>query len=266
MIGATEPALAPAAPAAAATSPARMHFRPGLWPTLLLLALLPLFLSLADWQWQKAERKSGAQSRRDQRGSEPPVSLPARRIADAADWQFRQVAARGEFLAAGQILLDNQVRHGSVGVSVLTPLRLEGGSTVVLVDRGWLPLAGDRSAMPHPEVPAGTVSLVGTAILPADRFFRLGAETAAAGKDAVWQHLDLARYRELSNLSLQPLILRLSPDSAHGFLREWPRPDDRHERHRSYALQWLGFAIAAVMIWLWNALRRPTSKTGRQSP
>ena len=56
MIGATEPALAPAAPAAAATSPARMHFRPGLWPTLLLLALLPLFLSLADWQWQKQLR------------------------------------------------------------------------------------------------------------------------------------------------------------------------------------------------------------------
>ena len=34
-----------------------------------------------------------------------------------------------------------------------------------------------------------------------------------------------------------------------GYVREWPRPDERAERHRSYALQWFGFAVASVAIW-----------------
>ena len=42
-----------------------------------------------------------------------------------------------------------------------------------------------------------------------------------------------------------------------GFVRDWPRPDDRKERHLSYALQWYGFAASAVLIWLALAWRRP---------
>jgi surfeit locus 1 family protein len=256
------PTATPALPNAAA-HPRALRFRPGLWPTVLLLALLPVFLSLADWQWQKAERKSSAQARLDQRHGQAPISLPPTLVADAEALQYRRVAARGHYLAERQILLDNQVRHGVAGVSVLTPLALDGARLTVLVDRGWLPTPADRRQLPHPAVPAGTVDIKGTLVLPPTRFFRLGAETASAGGDAVWQHLDLTRYRELSGLTLQPLVLRLAPEAGHGFLREWPRPDERHDKHRSYALQWLGFAVAAVLIWGWFGLRRQPAPSVR---
>ena len=41
------------------------------------------------------------------------------------------------------------------------------------------------------------------------------------------------------------------------YLREWPRPDERADRHRSYALQWFGFAIASLGIWVYFLWRRP---------
>jgi surfeit locus 1 family protein len=56
---------------------------------------------------------------------------------------------------------------------------------------------------------------------------------------------------------LQPVVVHLDPGAPGGYVREWPRPDERAERHRSYALQWFGFALASVAIWGYFLLRRP---------
>jgi surfeit locus 1 family protein len=250
----------PALPSVGATRPAArgaLAFRPRLAPTLLLVALLALFLPLADWQWQKAERKAALQALADARRHAAAISLPAEPITDAEAWRYRRVRLVGEFVAGNQILLDNQVRHGQVGVSVLTPIRLSSDPPLhVLVDRGWLPLPPGRRDLPAPPVPAGTVELTGVAVPPPARVFQLAADTAAPGGNALWQTVDLGRYRSSSGLVLQPLVVRLDPEAEHGFAREWPRADERHERHRSYALQWLGFALAAIGIWVWYSLRR----------
>lgn len=73
----------------------------------------------------------------------------------------------------------------------------------------------------------------------------------------VWQNLNLARYAKAVTFPLQPLVIQLSPESAAGgFAREWPRPDERIERHVGYALQWWGFAAVTVVIWLVVNFRR----------
>jgi hypothetical protein len=46
-------------------------------------------------------------------------------------------------------------------------------------------------------------------------------------------------------------------------VRDWPRPDDRKERHLSYALQWYGFAASAVLIWLALGLEAPLMRGNR---
>ena len=71
------------------------------------------------------------------------------------------------------------------------------------------------------------------------------------------QNLDLARFARLAGYPVQPVVLQLAADAPAGFVRAWPRPDDRKERHLSYALQWYGFAASAVLIWLALAWRRP---------
>jgi surfeit locus 1 family protein len=53
------------------------------------------------------------------------------------------------------------------------------------------------------------------------------------------------------------VVIQLDPDAPGGYVRDWPRPDERADRHRSYALQWFGFAAASLGIWAYFLIRRP---------
>lgn len=227
-----------------------------------MLALVALFVSLGQWQWGKAERKAAAQALLDARAVEAPVSLPATRIEDADAFHYRRVSVRGHYRMDGQILLDNQVvdeQGERVGYRVLTPFVIDGGKTEVLVDRGWVAAPADRRSLPDAvniAVPPAPTSLVGTAAVPSRKHFALAADTAPPGDNARWQFIDLERYAREAKVDLQPVVIRLDADQPDGYLRVWPRPDERHERHRSYALQWFGFAASTVGIWAWFAFRR----------
>jgi len=230
---------------------------PGIWPTLLVLLVVPLCLALGQWQWNKAERAIAARSLRDARATAPVQPLPPSPLADPEAWHYRPVHATGEYLAGGQILLDNQVRGGQAGVNVLTPLRPSGGGPLVLVDRGWLAAPARHDTRLAPPVPTGVQTLRGTLWLPPAHSFRLAADTAPAGDNARWQGLDLPRYAAASGLPLHPVVLRLDSAAADGFLREWPLPGERQAKHRGYALQWWGFAATAVGLWIYFLFRRP---------
>lgn len=229
------------------------------WPTVLMLALVALFVSLGQWQWDKAERKAAAQALLETRAAEPPLSLPSAPLVDAQIFHYRRVDVAGHYRAAGQILLDNQMMEERVGYRVLTPFVIAGGDREVLVDRGWITAPADRTRLPEiAAVPPTPTFISGTAVLPALKHFALAADRAPPGGNARWQFLDLARYAREARVELQPLLIRLDTDQPDGYLRVWPRPDDRQERHRSYALQWFGFAASSVGIWAWFALRRPS--------
>lgn len=222
---------------------------------LLLAVLLPAFVSLGLWQWNKAEQKLQLQGELDRRSGEPAIAMPTTPV-DGEALRYRRVILRGTFDAAHQVLLDNQVHQEQAGYHVITPLRIAGSGLYVLVNRGWLPAPADHSIVPVAEVPAGEVELSGIAVLPATRFFNLAAQPTR-GWAPVWQNLDLERFRQSVAYSLQPVIVQLDPASPGGYIRQWPRPDERADRHRSYALQWFGFAATSLGIWGYFLVRRP---------
>jgi surfeit locus 1 family protein len=247
------------APATAAVRPeSRRRFRPRLLMTLLSMALIALFISFGQWQWNKATVKGDLQTLLDTRSAEPAISMPVV-PANAQAMRYRQVITRGHYEAEHQILLDNRVHREQAGYHVITPLRIENSEMRVLVNRGWLPALAEHSHTPEVATPAGLVEVSGMAIVPGTRYFTLGAEVAGgtSGWQKVWQNLDLPRYGKAVNFPVQPVVIQLSPEStAGGFAREWPRPDERIERHVGYALQWWGFALATVLIWLVVNFRR----------
>jgi len=222
---------------------------------LLLAFLLPAFVSLGLWQWRKAETKTMLQTELDARSHDVAVRMPTS-PADGETLRYRRIILRGTFDADRQILLDNQLHQEQAGYHVITPLRIAGSTVHVLVNRGWLAAPADHRVQPVAEVPAGEVELSGIAVMPARRFFNL-APQPTSGWAPVWQNLDLERFRQSVPYPLQPVIVQLDADSAHGYLRQWPRPDERAERHRSYALQWFGFAISSLGIWGYFLVRRP---------
>lgn len=221
-----------------------------------MVALVALFAQLGQWQLGKAQVKEAAQDRLDAGRGDAPAAIGSALVDSPAALHLKPVQARGRYDAAGQILIDNRVHHDRVGYHVITPLVVDGSGTRVLVNRGWIAAPPTRDQRIAPPVPDGPVAVRGTAWLPSTRIFALASDAAPAGGNAVWQNLDLARYREAGRAALQPVVILLAADAADGFARDWPRPDDRHERHRSYALQWFGFAATALAIWLWFAVRR----------
>jgi surfeit locus 1 family protein len=234
------------------------------WPTLLVAVLVPVFISLGQWQLSKGERKADAQTLRDARGADAAVNLPREAIAARSDaakaLHFRPVLLNGRFIPERQFLLDNRVHQDRAGYHVLTPFRADGADAVVLVNRGWVPAGVDHNALPPIDTPTGALTLSGTAVLPPSRFYTLSATGNTPGWSGkappVWQTLDVDAFTKQSGLPTHGVIVQLAADAPAGFVRDWPRPDERIERHYSYALQWFGFAAASIGIWLWSLLRK----------
>lgn len=212
-------------------------------------------IQLGNWQHGKADRKAAAQALLDQRTHDGAIRLEGI-PTDAEDLRSRQVVVRGRFETSRQFLVDNRIQRERAGYHVITPLHIEGSNMRVLVNRGWIPAADLHTDLPSVPTPTEPVELRGTAVIPGQRFFTLGAEPAGDAWQPVWQNLDLARFRTSAPWPLQPVVIQLDPASPAGFGREWPRPDERLERHLSYALQWYGFATSALLIWLALAWRR----------
>lgn len=224
-----------------------------LWGGLLLLLLLPGFISLGLWQWRKAEAKLARQAELDTASRQAPAALPIQLVAPEA-LRHRRFSVRGEYDAGHQILIDNRVYQGQAGYHVITPLKLAGSNVHILVNRGWLPAAADHSQVPPAPPPAGPVTVTGVAVVPPERFFTLAP---ANGWEPVWQNLDLQRFRAGVPYPLQPAVLQLDPEGPGGYGRDWPRPEEGADRNAGYALQWFGFAAAGLGIWLYFLVRRP---------
>ena len=222
---------------------------------------MPLFIAAGQWQWNKAAAKANLQAELEARDGEAASTMPTMHV-DAEALRYRKLIARGHFEPQYQILIDNRTYRGQAGYHVITPLRLEGSGMRVLVNRGWVPLQADRGTLPQIATPSGIVDVAGMAVVPGTRFFTLGKDDAKETQGAwqsIWQNLDLARYGKAVSFPLQPVVLQLDADStAGGFLREWPRPDDRRQTNLGYALQWWSFAATTVVLWLLLNFRKPT--------
>lgn len=228
------------------------QFAPTLWPTLAALFFFVLTLSLGNWQSGRADSKRALQARYDAAVREAPIHVGSA-LLDRDSVLFRKLEVEGVFDDANTILLDNRVLNGVAGYHVLTPLRIEGGPLVLLVNRGWVATGRSREQVPVPPTPAGKVRLEGMAVDPHTRYVEL-APTTPQGR--VWQNLDFARYAATSGLNLQPVLLLQTSSLPDGLQRSWPRPDAGVDTHVSYAFQWYSLAATLAVLWLIMNVRR----------
>ncbi len=236
------------------------RFQPRLWPTLAAALLVPLFIAAGQWQWTKATIKANLQKELDARGVEPAIQIPSTRV-DAQSLLYRKIVAQGRYEPQHQILIDNRMHRGQAGYHVITPLRLEGSEIRVLINRGWVPARADHRLVPLIATPSGSVEVSGSASVPGSRFFTLEADNASIKSEwqSVWQNLDMERYSQAVNFPIQPIVIQLDAQSAAGgFVREWPRPDERLQTNLNYAIQWWSFAATTVVLWLVVNYRKPS--------
>lgn len=223
--------------------------------TLATLVMLGLCVKLGLWQYNKADTRRNLQTQLTARLSEPAVTLPAK-IVTLETWRYKRVKFSGNFDTRFQVLLDNQVQNTVAGFHVLTPMQVDGSSSYVLVNRGWVPrtaaIVGEMPKPPTVETPQGKQTIEGDIGLPASKFFTMDTPPAADGKwQTVWQNLDMVRYAKSVPFTVQPFVVRLDAKSnAGGFVRNWAPPGERVTMHLGYAYQWFGFALTLLVIYI----------------
>ena len=220
---------------------------------LLVAGALALFVALGIWQLNRAQEKEVIRDRVLARSGMPPILIDADTTVGEEDL-FRKATARGRYLAQFQVFLDNKVHRGQAGYHVLTPLRIDGGEALLLVNRGWAPWGLDRQRAPVAEPPEGEVAVAGHLAIPVRNPISLGEDDRPEGFARVWQNFDMDRYRKLVGTPVAGLVLHLEDGSQmEDLVRVWPRNEDAWiKRHQAYALQWFGIAVIFLVIILFR--------------
>ena len=107
------------------------HFRPGIIPTLVVMALLPVLVSLGFWQLSRAEQKRVLLTHYAERQHAAPLTVD--QLLATAEPVFRRVQLRGHLDAEHSLLLDNRIRDGQPGVELLQPFQDQASGQWVLL-------------------------------------------------------------------------------------------------------------------------------------
>jgi surfeit locus 1 family protein len=234
---------------------ANRNFSPTLFAVVLTIAAVLLFVRLAFWQLSRAAEKDALQAKYAA-GQRSVVELTQANAGELA--QYQRVSARGHYDSAHQILLDSMPSAmGQPGYRVVTPFELEQGGWL-LVDRGWHRPGATRSDIPDVAVSESARAVTGQlSVLP-----RPGVRLAAVpdGSDKwprVLNYPEQGTVERVLDRKVLPGLVLLDADQPDGFERAWQaRTDMGSERHLSYAVQWFGFAIAAIVLFVVLGLRR----------
>ena len=247
-----------------AESPQRQEpslFRGGwLWATLAVALGLLLLAGLGFWQLQRLSQRRAANAFLLGRLQAPPLLIDGSGL-DPGAADLRQAVVTGTYDFAEEVILRNRTYNELPGVHVLTPLRIDGSDTAMLVDRGWLPYevsANDQRAEFH--APAGKVEVRG--ILRQAQVYTGGLAPAdpplgpSRPRLDAWFRVDLPRIQEQMPYKLLPVYLEedsatvvnttAGADATPRFPRPAPDIELSEGPHLAYAIQW--FSFAAILL------------------
>lgn len=211
-------------------------------------------LALGRWQLSRAAQKEALQASIDARAALPKMDDQALALlADPASALHREVTLRGRWIAQRTVFLDNRQMNSKPGLYVLTPMKLEGSASVVLVQRGWVPRNFvDRTSVPKLEMPAGVVEIQGRIAPPPSKLYELGGPDTGL----IRQNLDLVRFRTETGLPLLAVTVQQTGVASEGLLREWPLAGTGVDKNYGYAFQWFGLSGLIAILYVWFQIVR----------
>jgi surfeit locus 1 family protein len=228
------------------------RFTPRLWSTVVAVVVIAVMVQLGNWQLSRAREKESRQEKLDALSRQPAVSLPPEPVK-LEDFQYRKTEVHGTYLSEDTIYLDNKIYRGAAGYHIITPLKIGASTMYVLINRGWVAAERDRSKLPDVPVPSGTVVVSGLATTATQKTLELSKELVSG---QVWENLDLERFRNMTGLQLQPVMILQQNDAKDGLVREWARPDLGMGKNLGYAFQWFAMALAVLIIYLVLSVKR----------
>ncbi|KTC66569.1 Uncharacterized conserved protein (plasmid) [Legionella adelaidensis] len=222
----------------------------------LALVSFCLFISLGFWQLKRAEEKRDTLMKYNSLSSQSSlVRVDKGRLPE----NFQPIQLKGVYLPF-VLYLDNQFYHHNIGYDVLTPFLLQDGN-IVLIDRGWIQALSTRDTLPKIQTPSDLLTVRGYVYYPPRKSWFLGQLFERKNSSlAVIEYIDPKLISQFLHKSAYPFIIRLNQNDAHGFVREWPITNFSPERHIGYAIQWFGFALVTILLFLALNLKKYNEK------
>jgi surfeit locus 1 family protein len=222
-------------------------------------------IRLGFWQLDRLRQRRARNRIVAVRLAEAPASLTS--LPNDSSSRLRRAFVSGTPDYEHELVLAPRSHEGSPGVHLVTPLRIAGRDTVVLVNRGWV-YAPDGMTVDRARWHERATSFTGY------------AEIADASSDNVvlreepltLRRLTIAAVARGLPYSISPLYLVATvPDSAtpaSARPARLPPPTVDEGPHLSYAIQWFSFAAvaligAAVVVLRTRAVERARVGNGR---
>lgn len=214
-----------------------------------LIAFVVVFtitcVNLGLWQLRRLTQRRELNAKIIARLGEPPIPVTAL-PRDSSSLHYRQVRVRGVYDYAHQITIVDRSRNGSPGVNIITPVRIPGTDTAVLVNRGWV-YAGDGVTTNLPAWrEAVSINALG---------YARPLTVPYPGKPEMERHPRAYRWIAMGALEraipypLYPftVVLEEAKVASAGAPPRVPPPPLDEGPHMSYAIQWFAFATIAVV-------------------
>ena len=239
--------------------------------TLVVIAGVGVLIRLGFWQLDRLEWRRAFNSRVTSQLNAPELDLNASQPVDALfDMEYRSVTVTGTYDFSQEVLLRNQVWENRLGYHVLTPLRVDGSSWYVLVDRGWIPFEDAASRSKYEETGSATVQGMIRRGQEKPDFGGVTDPTLAPGETRLdaWNVVNLTRITEQSELALLPIYVLQAPQASWTALpyRSLPEIEISEGSHQSYAIQWFTFAAMLGLGYPFFVRRQLTRPSKTEDP
>jgi surfeit locus 1 family protein len=229
-------------------------------PTVAALVVTLSALMLGNWQTRRGDEKESLKAQIEQAKALPPI---AANEVSVSTHDKRRVQLNGVFLEDKTIYIDNRTHKGQAGFHVVTPLKIE--NSTVLVIRGWIARdIADRTKLPQRKTTVETVSIVGLSQADLIKSYELGKASKPGPHEKLWQSATIDEIAQWSGLGLASFVVRQTEtlksragvEVVDGLIRDWAAFNTDVDKHRGYAVQWYSLSGLSVALWVWFVLLR----------
>lgn len=214
--------------------------------TLFALAVSLGCIQLGFWQLERLRERREANAQVMARLAEAPV--PVERLPRNSTVRFRRATTSGTYDFSNEFVQTTRARNGAPGVHIITPLRRPGTDTALLVNRGWA-YTPDGMRVDLNVFREDSNTIVDGFV---DEFSTAAGPVSTPSVERAVRRLDRDSIAARLPYPIANAILVQQKDSGEFVAVDRgtpvridpPRLDEGP--HRSYAIQWFGFALVGI--------------------
>ena len=237
-------------------------FKFKLIPTLIFAIAFCGFIVLGFWQIDRADQKNVLNSNYTDRQQEAIIVLDKNNVIDEkSSLLWRKVEFEGSFINKQNIILDNQIFNQIAGFNIITPFKIKGSDSLVLINRGWHPNLKNREMLPIINEISGERILQGhIASFPVSGI-KLGKNNIETLNSQIFrfQRLDAAELNYFFSAKIMPYMIYLDPIIDKELYGNFKLPAPDSQKNYGYAFQWFAFAITLLIIFIRLSMKRKSN-------